>query len=230
MLSTRRRFFHSAAACAALPLLPSCAAPPEATDEPDPANAPGVSTGSRLTAGTELFNGTDLSGWDGDRELWLVENGEIVGRSPGIGKNVFLATEERFEDFVLRLEVLLVNDQGNSGVQFRSERDPGSTEMIGYQADIGPTWWGNLYDESRRRVNLAVADSVLIEQIVRKNDWNQYEIRAEGPRIRLAINGRETVDYAEADDSIPRGGRIALQIHSGPPLEVRFRALQLEKT
>lgn len=176
----------------------------------------------------ELFNGRDLSGWEGDESLWLVENGEIVGRSPGIAQNVFLATTESYEDFTLNLEVLLVDNQGNSGVQFRSERDPNSTEMIGYQADIGPGWWGNLYDESRRRENLAVADPAFMEKLIRKDDWNQYEIRALGETIRLVINGRRTVEYVETDESIPRSGRIALQIHSGPPLEVRFRNLVLE--
>jgi len=200
----RRRFLGLAAA-ASLPWLAGC------TSEP-----------------VELFNAHDLSGWEGDESLWLVENGEIVGRSPGISHNVFLATTDRYEDFTLNLEVLLVDDQGNSGVQFRSERDPNSTEMIGYQADIGPGWWGNLYDESRRRENLAVADPAFMEKLIRKDDWNQYEIRALGRTIRLVINGRRTVEYVETDESIPRSGRIALQIHSGPPLEVRFRNLVLE--
>ncbi len=177
----------------------------------------------------ELFNGRDLTGWEGDQSLWLVEDGAIVGRSPGIGENVFLATTDSYENFVLRMRVLLVNDQGNSGVQFRSEREPGSTEMIGYQADIGPGWWGNLYDESRRRKNLAEADPALIERTLREGDWNDYEIRAEGARVQLLINGVETVDYTEEDAAIERSGRIALQIHSGPPMEVRFRNLRLER-
>ena len=88
-----------------------------------------------------LFNGRDLTGWEGDPSLWLAEDGAIVGRSPGIRQNVFLATVERFENFILRLDVRLLEDKGNSGIQFRSEREPDSTEMIGYQADIGPGWW-----------------------------------------------------------------------------------------
>ncbi len=200
----RRRFLGLAAA-APLPWLAGCSSAP-----------------------VELFNGRDLSGWEGDKSLWLVEDGEIVGRSPGIKQNVFLAAAGSYEDFTLSLEVRLVNNQGNSGIQFRSERDPNSTEMIGYQADIGPGWWGNLYDESRRRENLAAADAAFMEKLIRKDDWNQYEIRADGATILLKINGRRTVQYVETDDSIPRSGRIALQIHSGPPLEVRFRKLRLE--
>lgn len=176
-----------------------------------------------------MFNGRDLSGWEGDPLLWLAEDGMIVGRSPGIAYNDFLATTGRYGDFILRFQVHLLNNEGNSGVQFRSERVPGSMEMIGYQADIGPGWWGNLYDESRRRENLAEAGPAVLERALEPGGWNDYEIRAQGPHIELRLNGETTVDYEEPDPKIPQEGLIALQIHSGPPLEVRFRNLRIKK-
>ena len=174
-----------------------------------------------------LFNGRDLTGWEGDSLLWLVEDGMIVGRSPGIGYNDFLATERSYSDFVLRLQVHLVGGEGNSGVQFRSQRVMGSMEMIGYQADIGPTWWGGLYDESRRRRMLVEQDADLINKVVRADGWNNYEIEARGKRVRLKLNGTTTADYEETDEGIDAEGRIALQVHSGPALEVRFRNIRL---
>ena len=174
-----------------------------------------------------LFNGRDRSGWQGDPLLWLAEGDMLIGRSPGIAYNDFLATERSYSDFILRLQVHLVNNSGNSGVQFRSERAPGSTEMIGYQADIGPGWWGSLYDESRRRKTLAGPAEELVRKLVRADGWNDYEIEARGPRIRLKLNGTTTVDYEETDPGIPATGRIALQVHSGPALEVRFRNIRL---
>lgn len=187
-----------------------------------------------LSAQTEngfepLFNGRDLTGWEGDPLLWLVEDGMIVGRSPGIGYNDFLATENSYSDFSLRLQVHLVGDVGNSGVQFRSQRVTGSMEMIGYQADIGPTWWGGLYDESRRRRMLVEQDAELITELVRPDDWNDYEIEARGARIRLKLNGTTTAEYEETEDGIAAEGRIALQVHSGPALEVRFRNIRLSQ-
>lgn len=176
-----------------------------------------------------LFNGRDLTGWEGDTLLWFVEDGELVGKTPGIGYNDFLATTEEFGDFTLRFQVKLVNDIGNSGVQFRSQRVKGSMEMIGYQADIGPGWWGDLYDESRRRVTLVEADHALIDRILKKNDWNDYEILAEGKHIRLSINGKVTADYEEADADIPETGRIAVQVHAGPAIEVRFREMHIKR-
>lgn len=194
----------------------------------------GLAASTRLAAQDEagfkpLFNGTDLTGWEGDRKLWLVESGTLVGRSPGIERNEFLATLDRFKDFILRFQIHLIDNVGNSGVQFRSERIPDDSEMIGYQADVGPGWWGNLYDESRRRVTLVEADEDLIRNTVNFDRRNDYEVYAEGPRIRLSINGKVTAEYEEKDPSIPRSGRIAVQVHSGPPLEVRFGNIRIRE-
>src|SRR5262249_33944666 len=68
----------------------------------------------------DLFNGKDLSGWDGDAKLWKVDNGEIVGTSPGIKKNEFLRSHLAATDFRLTLKVKLTPNRENSGVQFRS--------------------------------------------------------------------------------------------------------------
>lgn len=176
-----------------------------------------------------LFDGSGLTGWQGDKSLWLVENGAIVGRSPGIDYNDFLATDRSFGDFILRFQIRLLDNSGNSGVQFRSERIPGETEMIGYQADVGPTYWASLYDESRRRETLAAPDDQTLQRALKPNDWNDYEIYAEGPHIVLKLNGIATVDYTETDAGIPLTGRIALQIHSGPPMEVRFRNIEIRE-
>lgn len=176
-----------------------------------------------------LFDGSGLAGWQGDHSLWLVEDGAIVGRSPGIDYNDFLATDKSFGDFILRFQIRLLDNSGNSGVQFRSERVPGETEMIGYQADIGPTYWASLYDESRRRKTLVAPDDQTLQRALKPNDWNDYEIHAEGPHIVLKLNGITTVDYTETDAAIPLTGRIALQIHSGPAMEVRFRNIEIRE-
>ena len=176
-----------------------------------------------------IFNGADLTGWEGDPLLWVVEDGELVGRSPGIPYNDFLATEERFGDFTLRFDVRLVDNIGNSGMQFRSERVPGSMEMAGYQADVGEGWWGDLYDESRRRETLVDADPAVIAKALKPNEFNAYEVRATGPNITLSINGAVTAEYVEQDDSVARDGRLAVQIHSGPALEVRFRNIRVKR-
>ena len=140
------------------------------------------------TAGfVPLFNGKDLAGWEGDSTLWSARDGVLVGESPGIKQNNFLATEASYGDFILKFSVRLANDSGNSGVQFRSVRVPGH-EMSGYQADIGPGYWASLYDESRRNRVLKPALPKALESL-HKGDWNHYVIRCMGDEITLSLNG-----------------------------------------
>jgi putative heme-binding domain-containing protein len=169
-----------------------------------------------------LFNGQDLTGWTGDRQLWSVENGEIVGRTSGIDHNSFLLSDLAAENFKLSFEVKLKDNAGNSGVQFRSKPLKGYNEVLGYQADIGPTWWGKLYEENGR----ALLWDKSGESHVKHGDWNRYEIEADGSRVRTWINGQPCVDLDDPDGS--RDGIIALQIHAGDAMEVRFRHLKLE--
>lgn len=175
-----------------------------------------------------LFNGKNLDGWEGDTTLWKVEDGMIVGDSPGIPKNQFLATKKTFDDFELRLEFRVKDGQGNTGVQFRSKRDPKSSEVSGYQADLGEKYWGCLYDEHRRNKILVQAPPEL-SNVLKKDGWNTYTIRAVGDHIVLKINGFTTVDYREPDDTIARDGMIALQVHSGPAMRVEFRNIRLRE-
>jgi putative heme-binding domain-containing protein len=169
----------------------------------------------------DFFNGKDLTGWDGDAKLWKVENGEIVGRSPGLKHNEFLKSLMVAGNFRLTLKVKLVPNAGNSGVQFRSEALP-QGEVRGYQADIGVGWWGKLYEENGRGLLTTKSG----EEFVKPDEWNEYEIVAVGSRIKTSINGKRCVDIDDAFGA--RRGIFAFQIHSGDPMEVRFKDLQLE--
>lgn len=175
-----------------------------------------------------LFDGKSLAGWDGDKQLWKAEEGMIVGDSSGIKHNEFLATNKSYGDFELRLEFRLRRGEGNSGVQFRSKRVAGSSEVSGYQADVGEKYWGCLYDESRRN-KILVQSPPEFEQKLHKEDWNSYVIRAQGKHIVLTLNGLTTVDYVEADETIAREGIIALQVHAGGPLRVEFKNLRIRE-
>ncbi len=191
-----------------------------------------ATTQSAEAHGQSLFDGKTLAGWEGDPKIWRVEDGVIVGGSTqGNAHNAFLATEGRYGDFVLRVEYKLTGTEGfiNSGVQFRSERmEKPAYEMIGYQADIGVGYTGSVYDESRRKKALSKPEAALINRLEKLGDWNVYEVRCEGPRIRLYLNGEQTVDYTEPDEKIPLTGRIGLQIHGGAKSEVRFRNITIQ--
>jgi putative membrane-bound dehydrogenase-like protein len=169
----------------------------------------------------DFFDGKDLAGWNGDPKLWTVEDGVIVGRSPGLRRNEFLRSHLAAGDFRLTLKVRLVPDAGNSGVQFRSEELPDG-EVRGPQADIGKGWWGKLYEENGR----GVLSDRSGEPYVKPGEWNDYEVVAVGPAVKTYINGRPCVDLQ--DNALSRRGVFAFQLHAGGPMEVRFKDLRLE--
>jgi putative heme-binding domain-containing protein len=177
---------------------------------------------SSLSSSSNLFNGTDLSNWDGDRSLWSVENGEIVGRTTtGLKHNEFLRSKGQYEDFRLVVKMKLVPNSANSGIQFHSDRF-GEYEMKGPQADAGLGWWGKLYEENGR----ALLSTKPGDQFVNTNEWNTYEVIAVGGKVRTTINGHICVDLE--DPQISRRGLFGLQVHAGGPTEVRFKEISLE--
>ena len=169
-----------------------------------------------------FFDGKTLAGWRGESGLWSVEEGEIVGKTAGLKRNEFLKSELVAEDFRLTLKVKLVADRGNSGIQFRSQELPDG-EMKGDQADVGPGWWGKLYEENGR--GLLWKDEAP-KGTVKLGEWNEYKVVAIGDRVETSLND---VPCAQLHD--PKGARrgiFAFQLHSGGETEVRFKDLKLE--
>lgn len=172
-----------------------------------------------------FFNGTDLTGWsddEADMKYWSVSDGAVVGQSTEkVPHNTFLWSDLPVADFYLACEVRLTPPGGNAGIQFRSQRaDDG--HAVGYQADIGQGWWGKLYHEHGRGL---LDNNPQGQRAVKPDDWNRYEILAVGDSIWTAVNGQ--LCTALKDPRGERTGRIALQIHSGPPIKVEYRGLKL---
>lgn len=178
-----------------------------------------------------LFDGKTFEGWEGNLDMFRIEDGAIVGGSleRNIPRNEFLATKREYGDFELTLKFKVLGKGANAGIQIRSRRIPDHHEMIGYQADLGDNYWGSLYDESRRKKILAAADAEAVAKVLKRDDWNEYKIRCEGKHIQLWINGLETVDYTEPDDDIEQRGLIAVQIHAGPPSEAWYKDITLRE-
>jgi len=176
---------------------------------------------------TRLFHDKILASWEGDHSLWRIENDEIVAGKPDVRqpRNDFLCTTREYRDFDLRVKYK--RGGNNGGVQFRSKRLPGKTEVSGYQADCAPKIDGFLYDESRRHRFLAQPDATTVARL-KLGEWNSYRIRAEGPRIRLWGNDVLTVDYTEEDPTIPMAGIIGLQLHKNAT-EIRYKDLVIEE-
>lgn len=205
-----------------------------------------------------LFDGKTLEGWDGNPEFWSVQDGVITGQTtkenPTKGNTFLIYRGGEFENFELQLEYKIVG--GNSGIQYRSfEVDPEKTPWVvgGYQGDFeaGDTYSGILYGERFRgilanrgqqtelrredgkfQVNVTetLGDSKEIQKAIKKEDWNQYSITADGFHFVHKINGVVTAECTDNDEEQRRAsGIIALQLHAGPPMKVQFRNVRIRE-
>jgi hypothetical protein len=186
----------------------------------------------KMPSAVPLFDGKTFKGWDGDtNKTWRIVDGAIVGGSlkAPIARNEFLCTTQQYSNFILRLKFKLVGgEKANGGVQIRTERIPDHHEVKGYQADLGePDWWGAVYDESRRKRVLAKSDIEAVKKVLKKNDWNDYTIRADGRNIVTIINGVKAAEFTEDDSTIPNKGIIGVQIHSGPASEAWYKDISI---
>jgi hypothetical protein len=198
-----------------------------------------------------LFSGKDLAGWDGDPRFWSVQGGAIRGETTAekvATNNTFLIWKGgTLKDFILKLKFRIQN--GNSGVQYRS-KDLGNWRVSGYQAEVenAPGKVGFLYDEAARGWLVNVGDTMTIaedgtKQVTGKTadkdalikagyyqdkDWNEYTITARGCHLVHQLNGYTTMELTDLDaKGYHPEGILALQIHSGPPMVVEFKDIQL---
>lgn len=173
-----------------------------------------------------LFNGKDLSGWKiYGTEKWYVEDGFLIcesGPDKGYG---YLATEKFYKDFDLTVE-FLQEANGNSGVFFRSTIE--GTRISGWQCEVAPPDHdtGGIYESYGRGWLVRIEDEK--EKILKPGEWNILRIRVVGARVQTWLNGEPMVDFN--DEKIgAANGSIALQIHDGGGIKVRWRNLLVEE-
>ncbi len=186
---------------------------------------------SAASAQTPLSDGKTFTGWEGDTTTqWRIEDGAFTSGSLQTKQahNAYLATTKEFGDFELTLKWKLEGTEGfvNGGVHFRSKRVPKGTEVSGFQADLGAGYDGALYDHIRRSKVIQKPSKEVLEKARKPvGEWNDYRIRAEGPRIQIWLNGVQTVDYTETDPTVEATGIIAVQIHGNSSAIVRYKDL-----
>mgnify|MGYP001603448431 FL=1 len=172
-----------------------------------------------------LFNGENLDGWViHGTEKWFVEDGFLVcesGPDKGYG---YLATEEEFKNFDLSVD-FLQESNGNSGVFFRSSLE--GTKISGWQAEVAPpdNNTGGIY-ESYGRGWLIQPDAEKLAAVFNYGEWNTLRVRVQGGLVETWVNGEPMITLQ--DGKIARAnGVIALQIHDGGGVRVKWRNLLL---
>ncbi|MEY2408657.1 MAG: hypothetical protein QOF48_1327 [Verrucomicrobiota bacterium] len=161
-------------------------------------------------------------------------------------------------NFELRLSYKIVADNkknfGNSGIQYRSKEFPDYV-VRGYQADFeyGTTYSGILYEEGGRgvlaergqkvvvktdpdkpgkpliEVTGSLGTSKEIQAAIKKEDWNEYVVIAQGNHLQHFINGHQTVDVTDEQEAqAAKKGVLALQLHAGDPMTVQFKDIRIK--
>lgn len=175
---------------------------------------------------TQIFNGKDLSGWEVfGTEKWYVEGGELVCESGPDKAYGYLATTEQFKDFELELE-FRQESNGNSGVFFHCDIE--GTKVAGWQAEVAPMnqSTGGIYESYGR--GWLIKPEPEKEKVLREGEWNKMVVRVEGPRVTTWLNGEQMIILDDEKIGATQG-RIALQIHDGGGVKVRWRNLRLKR-
>ena len=196
-----------------------------------------------------IFNGKDLNGWDGNPELWSVQDGCITGKTTGpeqLSHNQFLIWKGgKLKNFELRAKVKVAGN--NSGIQYRSRKLPevGKWVVGGYQCDIHPNAPYNamVYEERGRGIIArngqgVVADPEGKRWLSDERDpvkvdaaaWHEYRITAKGNHIIQHIDGEVTAEFHDFDEKARSlEGLLAIQIHRGPAMTVQVKDVLLKR-
>jgi hypothetical protein len=171
-----------------------------------------------------LFNGKDLTGWTiYGTEKWYVDKGQLVCESGPDKQYGYLGTEKFYKNFDLTVEFLQESD-GNSGIFFRSTIE--GTKIAGWQCEVAPKGKdsGGIYESYGRGWLVQIPDEK--ENILKPGKWNKMRLLVVGDRVQTWLNGQSMVDFT--DEKIGKAdGSIALQIHSGGGIKVRWRNLEI---
>ena len=174
---------------------------------------------------TSLFNGKDLSGWNiHGTEKWYVEEGLLVCESGPEEKYGYLSTKNHYDDFILTLE-FKQQANGNSGVFFRSTLE--GTKISGWQVEVAPPGHhsGGIYESYGR--GWLIKPEAKKDKALNMGEWNKMKIKVIGNKVTTWLNDTKMITLS--DEKIGQGkGAIALQIHDGGGIKVKWRNLQVK--
>lgn len=173
----------------------------------------------------KIFNGKDLTGWTTHgTEKWYVENGELICESGPDKQYGYLSTDKHYKDFILTLK-FKQEANGNSGVFIRSGIE--GTKISGWQVEVAPLsqHTGGIYESYGR--GWLIQPKPEDEAALKVGDWNEMKIRVVGDEITSWLNGKQMVTFK--DEKIGQGeGFIALQIHDGGGIKVRWKDIKIK--
>lgn len=175
---------------------------------------------------TSLFNSKNLDGWKNHgTEKWYVENGNLICESGPDAQYGYLVTDKQYKNFELSLE-FKQEANGNSGVFFRSTVD--GTKVNGWQVEVAPPGkaTGGIYESYGR--GWLIKPDPKKDKALKMGEWNKMKIKVNNNTVTTWLNGEKMVTITDAKIGAGEGG-IALQIHDGGGIKVKWRNIYLEK-
>lgn len=173
-----------------------------------------------------IFNGKDLAGWTTHgTEKWYVENGELICESGPDKKYGYLSTDKAYKNFELTLQ-FKQEANGNSGVFFRSSIE--GVKISGWQVEVAPKGLhtGGIYESYGR--GWLIQPKPEDEQWLKEGQWNTMRIKVNGDEVNTWLNGHPIIQLK--DDKVGAGnGFIALQIHDGGGIKVRWKNIRIRE-
>jgi len=173
-----------------------------------------------------IFNGKNLDNWTvHGTEKWYVEKGELICESGPDKAYGYLSTNKQYKNFILTLE-FKQEANGNSGVFFRSSIE--GTKINGWQVEVAPInmHTGGIYESYGRE--WLIKPKPEDEKWLKTGKWNKLKIMVKGDEVTTWLNGHQMV-YIK-DEKIGQGnGFIALQIHDGGGIKVKWKNLLIEE-
>jgi hypothetical protein len=175
----------------------------------------------------KLFNGQDLTGWTiHGTEKWYVQDGELICESGPDKQYGYLSTDKNYGNFILTLQ-FKQEANGNSGVFFRSQI-PEGVKISGWQAEVAPMGehTGGIYESYGR--GWLILPKPEDEKYLKAGEWNSYKIKVDGAKVTTWLNDHQMCDIE--DKKIGEGvGFIALQIHEGGGIKVRWKNIEIQE-
>ena len=185
-----------------------------------------LSASVNLAGFKNLFNGKNLNGWTiHGTEKWYVEQGELVCESGPDKQYGYLSTNKSYKNFILTLNFKL-QANGNSGVFIRSSIE--GTKISGWQVEVAPPklHTGGIYESYGR--GWLIQPKPENEGALKATDWNEMRIQVKGSEVTTWLNGTQMVYFK--DQKIGEGnGFIALQIHDGGGIKVRWKNIRVKE-
>jgi Domain of Unknown Function (DUF1080) len=179
-----------------------------------------------VQAQKKIFNGKDLKGWTiHGTEKWYVEKGELICESGPDKQYGYLSTNQTYKNFILTLK-FKQEANGNSGVFFRSSIE--GVKISGWQVEVAPLnqHTGGIYESYGR--GWLIQPQAEDEKFLKTGEWNDLKIQVIGDEVTTWLNGEKMIFIK--DEKIGEGnGFIALQIHDGGGIKVRWKDIKIKK-